>query len=136
MGQPVAPRRKVLIVEDEPSIRNVLYVLLAAMGCDGDVATSGRQAISMIRRESFDAILLDLRCMNLAPKEVVAQVLEVRPRLMDRVLVITGEVSDADVLNWVEASCLPNVPRDQLVKDIAARIQTLLGLAAAPKPVV
>jgi DNA-binding response OmpR family regulator len=47
-------RRKVLIIEDEPSIRNVLYVLLAALGCDGQIAYDTRQALSMIREGSFE----------------------------------------------------------------------------------
>jgi len=60
------PRRKVLIIEDEPSIRNVLYVLLAGVGCDGDVAHDTNQALSMIRQDQFDAVLLDLRSAHLS----------------------------------------------------------------------
>ena len=33
--------RNVLVVEGEPSIRNVLYVLLAGLGCQGDIADGG-----------------------------------------------------------------------------------------------
>ena len=60
-------RRKVLVIEDEPSIRNVLYVLLAALGCDGDVASDSEHALTMIRKDRFDAVLLDLR--TIAPEE-------------------------------------------------------------------
>ena len=62
---PNPPRRKVLIIEDEPSIRNVLYVLLAGLGCDGDVAYDTHMALSMIRQDRFDAVLLDLRSAQL-----------------------------------------------------------------------
>ena len=58
---PNPPRRKVLIIEDEPSIRNVLYVLLAGIGCDSDAAYDTHMALSMIRQDRFDAVLLDLR---------------------------------------------------------------------------
>jgi DNA-binding NtrC family response regulator len=54
--------RNVLIIEDEPSMRNVICVLLAGLGCAGDIAHDGRQALAMIEKESFDAVLLDLRC--------------------------------------------------------------------------
>jgi CheY-like chemotaxis protein len=46
-------RRKVLVIEDVPSIRNVLYVLLAGLGCDSHVAYDARQALPMIREDSF-----------------------------------------------------------------------------------
>lgn len=58
-------RRKVLIIEDEPSIRNVLYVLLAGLGCDGDVAHGTQEALTMLTKDRFDAVLLDLRAAHL-----------------------------------------------------------------------
>lgn len=59
------PRRKVLIIEDEPSIRSVLYVLLAGLGYDGNAVPDAYQGLSMIRRGEFDAVLLDLRSSQL-----------------------------------------------------------------------
>ena len=132
----VAPqRRKVLIIEDEPSIRNVLYVLLAAMGCEGDVATSGRQALAMVSRESFDAVLLDLRCLNVKPEDVVSEIRQINPRLVGRVLVITGEVADAKTLSWLEKSCLPSLEGENLVREFRERVKSLLGMLGSPKPV-
>lgn len=61
----IPPRRKVLIIEDEPSIRSVLYVLLAGLGCDGEAAPDAYQGLSKIRRGEFDAVLLDLRSSQL-----------------------------------------------------------------------
>ena len=86
--------RHVLIVEGEPSIRNVFYVLLAGLGCEGDIAHTGHQALAMIKKESFDAVLLDLRCSEMPAGEMVSAIRELRPNLVGRVLVITGEVSE------------------------------------------
>lgn len=126
------PRRKVLIVEDEPAIRNVLYVMLAGLGCDGDIAYSGQEALAMISRESFDAILLDVRCSNLPAEEVVSKIKEIRPNLVGRVLVITGEVSDSRTMELIERYCLPHVPRSRLTQELWARLRGLLGLSTSP----
>ncbi len=120
-------RRKVLIVEDEPAIRNVLYVLLAGLNCEGDIAVSGKQALAMVGREQFDAVLLDLRCLNLAPEQVVSEIKEVQPSLVGRVLVITGEVADAETLDLIERYCLPHLPRNRLLEDLWVRLRTLFG---------
>jgi len=122
-------RRKVLIIEDEPSIRNVLYVLLAALGCDGQIAYDARQALSMIREGSFDAVLLDLRCANLPPDQMVSAITELRPSLVGRVLVITGEIADPDTLRTLERYALPHVPRNRVTVELWDRLRTLLGLA-------
>ena len=122
-------RRKVLIIEDEPSIRNVLYVLLARLGCEGDVATDAQQALSMIRRSRFDAVLLDLRSAHLPVDQMVSAITELRPSLVGRVLVITGEVSDPHTLEMLARDAVPHVPRSQITSDLWCRLQTLLGFA-------
>jgi len=124
---PCLPRRKVLIIEDEPSIRNVLYVLLAGLGCDGDVAHDTHQALSMIRQDRFDAVLLDLRTAHLP--QMVSAITELRPNLVGRVLVITGEVSDPSTLEMLERYAVPHVPRSQVTSGLWGPLRTLLGFA-------
>ena len=121
--------RNVLIIEDEPSIRNVLYVLLAGLGCEGDIAHSGQQALAMIKKESFDAVLLDLRCSEMPAGEMVSAIKELRPNLVGRVLVITGEVSDPQTMEMIRKNCLPHIPRQRVMQDLWGRLRTLLGLS-------
>jgi len=126
-------RRKVLIIEDEPAIRNVLFVLIAGLGCEGDVAYTGQQALSMMSRESFDAVLLDLRCNNVGAEEVVSQIKEIRPNLVGRVLVITGEVTDAQTIEMLDRYLLPHIPRSRLMSELWSRLQTILAANSSPK---
>jgi len=126
------PRRKILIIEDEPSIRNIIYVLLAGLDCDSEIAYSGKQALGMISRGSFDAVLLDLRSSDSPPEEMVAQMKKIRPNLVGRVLVITGEVSDPKILDWVESHSLAHLPGNRLMQDLWGQLRTVLGLASSP----
>lgn len=128
------PHRKVLFVEDDAPIRNVLYVLLAGQGLQAEVAYSGTQALSMIDREEFDAVLLDLRCQNLPAEHVVSRIPEIRPSLVGRVLVITGEVDSPETLKMLEGRCLPHVARERLLQDLWARLRPLIGIGDSPKP--
>lgn len=124
-----AIRRKVLIVEDDLSISNLLYVLLEGLNYDGEVAMGGRQALAMIERDSFDAILLDLRYSNLSAKQWVSRIAEIQPSLLDRVLVITGEVADPNVVDLLERHCLPHVPQNRLMEDLHQRLLSLCALS-------
>ncbi len=120
-------RRKVLVIEDEPSIRNVVYLLLGALECDGEVAHSGRQALAMIRREAFDAVLLDLRASD-AP-QVAHKICEVQPSLMGRILFITGHVSDPETIDLIEKNSTKCVRRARLMHDLWDRLSDLMGPA-------
>jgi DNA-binding NtrC family response regulator len=127
---PTPPRRKVLIIEDEPSIRNVLYVLVAGLGYDGDAAFDTRQALSMIRQEQFDAVLLDLRSSQLPPEEMVCAITDLRPTLVGRVLVITGEVSDPNTLEMLHRYALPHVPRSRVISDLSRSVAQMDDLTS------
>lgn len=126
------PRRRVLIVEDEPSIRNIIYVLLAELDCDSEIAYSGKQALGMISRSSFDAVLLDIRSAESPPEEMVSQIKKIRPSLVGRVLIITGEVSDPRIMEWLESHSMAHLPGNRLMQDLWGRMRTVLGLAPAP----
>ena len=127
--------RKVLVIEDEPAIRNTLYVLLSALKCEGDVACSGQQALAMISRECFDAVLLDIRCANPPADQILSKIIEIRPNLMGRVLVITGEVSDPKVLEMLTRNSVPSIPQARLVQDLWGRLGTLFGQLQSPKAI-
>jgi DNA-binding NtrC family response regulator len=122
-------QRKVLIVEEESSIRNLMYTLLSRVGCNADVAHSSRQALAMISRQPFDAVLLDLRCSDVAPERVVSGILEIRPSLVGRVLVITGDVADQNTV--IERGCLLTVPRHHLLFELWNKLRTLWDFSAA-----
>jgi DNA-binding NtrC family response regulator len=122
--------RSVLIVEEEPSIRNVLYVLLAGLGCEGNVAHSGLQALSMISRESFDAVLLDFRCSDIMSEQVVEKIYAINPKLLGRVLVITGEANQ-QTLDLIERYSLPHVPYNRIMQELWNRLQTILAATPA-----
>ncbi len=124
--------RHVLIVEGEPSIRNLFYVLLAGLGCEGDIAHTGHQALALIKKESFDAVLLDLRYSEMPAEEMVSAIRELRPNLVGRVLVITGEVSDPLAMEMIKNNCWPHIPRQRVMQELWGRLCTLLGLSESP----
>src|SRR5688572_21065445 len=61
---PPAPRpqerARILVVDDEPIIREVLGTLLGTRGYRVQSSTSGEEALEEVTREEYDAVLLDL----------------------------------------------------------------------------
>jgi signal transduction histidine kinase/CheY-like chemotaxis protein len=51
---------RILVVDDEESVRHLLRDLLEGEGCVAVVAESGREALSLFERESFDAVFTDV----------------------------------------------------------------------------
>jgi DNA-binding NtrC family response regulator len=127
------PPRKVLIIEDDSTIRNLLFGLLATVGCEGEAALDGQQALGMISRESFDAIILDLRCSNPSTEEVVSHIREIRPSLVGRILVITGETASAEAIDLIERHFLIRVSENSLLQNLRGWLQLILHMDPRPR---
>ena len=53
-------KRRVLIVDDEPQIRDMLREWLTRTGYDVTDAPDGKQAIEILRKQSFDVVVADI----------------------------------------------------------------------------
>jgi len=55
-----APRRRVLIVDEEPLARSALRRVIESCGVDAVLATGADEALALLRRGEVDAVLTDL----------------------------------------------------------------------------
>ncbi len=116
-------RKKVLIVEDEQGIRSRLHTLLESMGCDSTSVPGAKPALDLLRRKTYDAIVLDAQCSNDAANEIVSGILETEPNLMSKVLVINGGLADPKMAQAVESHHCPKVSRDHIMRDLWDNLQ-------------
>ena len=90
---PVRHPRRILVVDDEPEIRNLLARFFGRLGCEVDTAANGEEALEVMRRERPDVLLLDLRMPQLDGLGVLEQIrsenLDVGP-----IWAISGYASD------------------------------------------
>ena len=54
---------RLLIVDDDPELRNFLVTELSVEGYNCQEAATGQQALGQIRSESWDLVLLDWTCL-------------------------------------------------------------------------
>ncbi|MBD1194281.1 response regulator transcription factor [Vulcanococcus sp. Clear-D1] len=122
---------KVLIVEDDPVIRDALKELLQHWGLVTEACGEGLEALTLLEAGSFDLVLLDLNLPGLDGLEVCRKLRHL-PVNQPLVLMLTARDSlDDNVLGLEQGA------DDYLVKPfepalLKARIQALLRRAARP----
>jgi putative nucleotidyltransferase with HDIG domain len=89
---------RVLVVDDEPSILELLDAKLSLEGYDCHTASNAESALALLRREAFDVILSDLRMPGLSGLDLMKEARKIAPRAA--FLLMTGE---QDVRTGVEA---------------------------------
>ena len=65
-------KKRVLIVDDDPAIRQIVRVLLERDGVQADIAEDGERAVSMLRAGKYAVVLLDLLMPRLDGRGVIA----------------------------------------------------------------
>ena len=71
---------RVLIVDDERSMRDLLAMTLEKAGHEVTAADGGEAAIDAIRKESFDGIITDLRMPKVDGLQVLRAARDLSPR--------------------------------------------------------
>jgi len=79
---------KVLVIDDEPGIRDLLDTLLSRKGYDVVLAENGRKGLELFRREHPDVIVLDLKMPGMDGFTVLQQINSLDPRTP--VIILTG----------------------------------------------
>lgn len=83
-----ADKARILVIDDEPRIRDACRMVLEETGAEVAVAENGTVGLAMIGERHFDLVLVDLMMPVLSGFEVLAQIKEEHPDTV--VVVITG----------------------------------------------
>ena len=79
---------KILVIDDEQGIRNLLDTLLSRKGYDVVLADSGRKGLELFRRERPDVVVLDLKMPEMDGLTVLRQIHSLEPE--KPVIILTG----------------------------------------------
>jgi DNA-binding response OmpR family regulator len=116
--RPQAPLRqeRILVVDDEADIREMLADVLSGVGYQVDKAASGDQALAKLGSHSYDLMLLDLRMPEVDGLEVMKQVQESHSALS--VIVLTAYASLESAIAAVKAGASDYLLKPVSIQDV------------------
>jgi len=87
--------KKVLLVDDDPSIHAALLRVLRAMGCEPIATATRAEAVARLRSQAFDLCITDLQLADGDGRAVVREAREARPPVAVVAMTAYGTVGDA-----------------------------------------
>ena len=105
-GSPVSETRKhrVLVVDDEPGIVDVLRAVIEESGCSVEAAYNGAEALGLIRGTQYDLIISDLCMPDLGGEALYREVRQLSPVLARRIIFITGDTVTGGSREFLEST--------------------------------
>jgi len=86
---------KVLLVEDEDDLRNILFDQLTELGLEVDIATDGYSAINKIRSTNYNLIITDLKMPGMDGYKMIENIKD-NKLTHAKIIVITGSINAKD----------------------------------------
>ena len=118
---------RLLVVDDEPVIRELLTKGLSDHVNTIDQAPNGAAALEMMRDSSYDCILLDLKMPGMSGVEVFETVVDFDPSIADRFVFITGDTANSDYASFLAGIGNPVLGKPFTLDEIMKKIESVLS---------
>ena len=128
--QPAAGAR-VLVVEDDPNIRDLVVLHLGLEGLSTETAADGQVALDMAKAEPFDLIVLDLMLPGLDGVTVCRAVRRDTPNKDTPILMLTARRDESDKVLGLESGADDYLTKPFGIREFIARVRALLRRTAA-----
>src|SRR6476661_4478464 len=119
-------RGTILVVEDEPAIRDLLRLHLGLARFDVREEANGRRALDVARAERFDAIILDVMLPGL-DGVTLCRALRLDGASRDTpILMLTARDTESDKVLGLESGADDYVPKPFGIRELLARVGAML----------
>jgi excisionase family DNA binding protein len=122
---PVNVRPRVLVVDDEASIRDLLAKTLALAEYDVDVAADGRAALERMRMYPYDLLIADLKMPGMDGLTVIREAKRYKTDLP--VIIITGFSTESSAIEAVNLGVAGYLTKPFRVPQVLAAAAKALG---------
>ena len=122
----------VLIVDDDASVQTMLYKIIKSNGINADTASSGETALEMIKKNTYDVILLDINMNGMDG-------FQVRTTLRNNgiktpIIVVSGRKEDYDTLYGLDIGADDYVTKPFNPIILGAKVKAMIRRSKAHLP--
>jgi two-component system phosphate regulon response regulator PhoB len=123
---------RILVVDDEPDLLELVRVNLSQAGFDVETAESGRAGLDAVRARTPDVLVLDLMLPDVAGTEVCRQI-RADPKLRDLpIVMLTAKSEEVDRVVGFELGADDYVTKPFSPRELTLRVRAILRRASAP----
>jgi two-component system, OmpR family, alkaline phosphatase synthesis response regulator PhoP len=119
-------RRRVLVVEDDPAIRELLRLHLSIAGFEIDEIGDGRVALDRARSTAFDLLVLDVMLPNLDGITVCRAVRTEGANRDTSILMLTARDTESDKVLGLESGADDYLTKPFGIRELMARVGALM----------
>ena len=115
--------KKVLIIEDDPDILELLQIHLTDLDCESEIAMDGVQGLEQAEKQSFDLIILDIMLPKLDGLDVCRKLRA--QNITTPILMLTARSEEIDKVLGLETGADDYLTKPFSVREFIARVKAM-----------
>lgn len=115
--------KKILVVEDEVKILEVVTSLLRSRGYEVVQAVDGKEALFLFEQEKISLVLLDLMLPDISGEEVCHKI---RGKSRVPIIMLTAKAEEEHLLNGLYIGADDYITKPFSLRELAARVEVVL----------
>lgn len=119
--------RRVLVVDDEPAIAELLCDILTMEGHGVDVADSGVAALTKMSKVKYDSVITDIKMPEMDGRELHQRICRLDPDLAERVIFITGDTVSAETRRYLSRTGNLCLMKPFNLEELRMKLQRMLN---------
>lgn len=123
-------RKHILIVEDEPTVAELIADVMSEEGYSVDTLLDSRGALARLEEKMYSLVICDLKMPYVDGPGLYRALVRLENPMQQRVLFVTGDTMSPRTLEFLKASGLPYLAKPFLVEELKEAVRK--ALAAVP----
>ncbi len=119
--------KAVLVVDDDKQLASALQWILRDVNYLVDLAFDGEEALLKVKVHEYDAVICDLMMPRLRGDEFYLKARELRPKLAERFVFITGFAADSGIKDFLGEHRLKHLAKPFPIQELINCLKELLA---------
>ena len=121
------PRNRILVVDDEPEIRNIYQTALSRDGYMVDTAVDGQEGWDKIQSTRYGCVVLDLKMPGMSGQQVHALIAESDEELGNKTIFMTGDIVSQNIKDFIANSGNPVLTKPFRMEELVNLINSMMA---------
>jgi two-component system, NtrC family, sensor kinase len=120
--------KKILVIDDEETILQMLRERLTRSGYSVDTVTNGENALHQLRGKNYDVMFCDWKMPGLNGRQIYEKLQAANPSLCRRFVFLSGDVANEQMRRFLEQEQRPCLAKPFALREIHAAIKNVLAV--------
>jgi DNA-binding response OmpR family regulator len=117
----------ILIIDDEPGIRDILTRILSERGYRTDCASDAKTALAKLAENGYDLFIIDLKLPKISGKKLYETMMEKHPSSTKKVMFITGDTITPSTQDFLDLTGKPYLTKPFNPRVVVELAEEILG---------